>query len=72
MILCKYPHTFIQQGILMVLNERSAGTQALLVAAGGYQRNGTYTVVHQLFGQFAATHTRIADGKIESVGYRFA
>lgn len=37
MILCKYPHAFVQQGILIVLNERSAGTQTLLVTAGSYQ-----------------------------------
>ena len=35
-------------------------------------RDSAYSVVHQFFGQSAAGHSRISDGKIESVRNRVA
>ena len=42
------------------------------MASGGDQRNGAHSVVHQFFGKFAACHSGIADGEVESVGNRIA
>ena len=61
-------HTFVQLVVLMVLDKGSAGTQSFLMASGSYQRNGAYAVVHQFPCKFSATHTRIADGEVETVG----
>jgi len=72
MVFGKDGHPLVQQGILVVLDERRAGAQALLRAAGGHQRYGADAVVHQFAGQLAARHARIADGEVEAVGHGLA
>ena len=64
MVFGKDGHPLVQQGILVVLDERRAGAQALLRAAGGHQRYGADAVVHQFAGQLAARHARIATSDI--------
>ena len=53
----------------MVLNERGADTQALLLRAAGDETDGRDTVVHQLVSQLAASHATIANGEVETVGH---
>ena len=54
----------------MILDERSADTQSFLMRTCSDKTNGWDTVIHKFSRQFAAGHTRITDGKVESVGHR--
>ena len=69
-VLFKNGHALVELGVLVILDEGGADTQAFLMAAGGDETDGRNTVVHKLLGQLAAGHILIADGEVETVGYR--
>ena len=64
----EYGHTLLEQVVLVVVDERGAHTQTLLVGTGGDEADGRHTVVHQLARQLTARHTGIADSEVETVG----
>ena len=51
-------------------DEDQAGPDANSDADAALQANGTDAVVHQFLSQLTAGHTRITNGKVESVGHR--
>ena len=64
--------SFGQYRDLISLNERSAGADALLLAAAGVERDAGDAIVHHFFHQVGTCEARIAEGEVEAVGDRFA
>ena len=66
----KYRHTSFKLLILMVFDERCADAQTFLMATCRDETDSRNTIIHQLTCQLAAGHILIADGEIETIGYR--
>lgn len=69
-VLRKDSHTLLEGSILLVADEGRADAEALLFATSSDKADGRDTIVHQLMGQLATRHARIADREVESVGNR--
>ena len=68
MIGLKQPQPFVEERVLVVLDERRAGAESLLLAPRRAERDGADAVVDQFLHQFAAGHARVGDGEVEAVG----
>ena len=71
MVQSKCLQSLSQNRDLIPLDERSAGTDALLGAAAGIQRDAGDTVIQHLFHEVGTREARIAIGEVEAVGDGF-
>ena len=72
MVLRECRQSFRQNRNLFSLDEGGAGTDTLLGAAAGVQRNARNTVVEHFFHEVGTSETRIAEGEVETISDRLA